>query len=76
MKQWKNYIKGTFTIQQQSIVLNGTYCDSTFTALTTSPCLMVQPIGSFTDTLAITFVNNHKFSFMNRFGTTSVLEKE
>jgi hypothetical protein len=73
---WKNYIKGTFSIQQQSIVLNGTYCDSTYTALTTSPCLDVQPIGSFTDTLAITFVNNHTISFMNRFGTTSVLVKQ
>ena len=73
---WKNYIKGTFSIQQQSIVLNGTYCDSTYTALTTSPCLDVQPIGSFTDTLAITFVNNHTISFMNRIGTTSVLVKQ
>lgn len=76
MKQWKNYIKGTFTIQQQSIVLNGKYCDSTYSKLTTSPCLMVLPIGSFTDTLAIKFVNNHTFSFMNRFRTTSVLVKE
>ncbi len=73
---WKNYIKGTFTIQQQSIVLNGTYCDSTYSTLTTSPCLMVQPIGSFTDTLAIKFVNNHTISFMNRIGTTSVLVKQ
>lgn len=73
---WKNYIKGTFSIQQQSIVLNGMYCDSTYTALTTSPCLDVQPIGSFTDTLAITFVNNHTISFMNRIGTTSVLVKQ
>ena len=73
---WKNYIKGTFSIQQQSIVLNGTYCDSTYTALTTSPCLMVQPIGTFSDTLAIKFVNNHTISFMNRIGTTSVLVKQ
>jgi hypothetical protein len=76
MKQWKNYIKGTFTIKQQSIILNGTYFDSTYSTLTTSPCLMVQPFGSFTDTLAIKFVNNHTISFMNRFGTTSVLVKE
>lgn len=73
---WKNYIKGTFSIQQQSIVLNGTYCDSTNTSLTTSPCLMVQPIGTFSDTLAIKFVNNHTISFMNRIGTTSVLVKQ
>jgi hypothetical protein len=73
---WKNYIKGTFTIQQQSIVLNGTYCDSTYSTLTTSPCLMVQPIGAFADTLTIKFVNNHTISFMNRIGTTSILLKQ
>jgi hypothetical protein len=73
---WKNYIKGTFTIQQQSIVLNGTYCDSTYSTLTSSPCLMVQPIGAFADTLTIKFVNNHTISFMNRIGTTSILLKQ
>lgn len=73
---WKNYIKGTFSIQQQSIVLNGTYCDSTYSTLTTSPCLMVQPIGAFADTLTIKFVNNHTISFMNRIGTTSILLKQ
>lgn len=73
---WKNYVKGTFTIQQQSIVLNGTYCDSTYTTLTTSPCLDVQPIGGYIDTLPVNMINDHTLSFSNKFGTTTILNKQ
>ena len=76
INNWKNYIKGTFTIDQQSIVFNGVYCDSTYTALTTSPCLDVQPIGGFMDTLPVNMINDHTLSFSNKFGTTTILNKQ
>jgi hypothetical protein len=76
INDWKNYIKGTFSIVQQSIVFNGVYCDSTYTVLTISPCLEVQPIGGFIDTLAVNMINDHTLSFSNKFGTTTILNKQ
>lgn len=73
---WENYIKGTYTVHKNSMFLIGNYCDSLYQIKTQTNCPSVMPIGVYTDTLVLNFIDNETLLFKNKIGTETILLKK
>lgn len=76
LNHWENYMKGTFILKNDSIYLNGNYCDSLYQIKTETTCESVMPLGSYSDTLVLKLINNETLSFPNKIAKTTVLLKQ
>jgi len=76
INSWDNYIKGTFTLSQNILYLNGDYCDSLYQVKVNTDCQEVTPIGMYNDSLVLKLINNKSLSFSNKIASTTVLLKQ
>lgn len=75
INSWDNYMKGTFIIENNSIILTGNYCDSQFQIKTDTDCEEVMPIGEYGHTFELKIKDKRTITFKNKLGKTTTLLK-